>query len=77
MKTIEDFEGNVLRIYDEMEAVVEKLADVSPAELMCVLTAMLSRVAKEAGITPQEILGVLEIKLISSGSTFHDPRTIH
>ena len=64
MKTIEEFSRLVVEMYDEMEAVIEKMeenSDIGASELLCVLTNMLCDVAVGIGLSEREFIKTVEI----------------
>lgn len=64
MKTIDDFESDVVELYDELQSTVERLEDrreVTHAELMCVLSGMLCTTAKESGISSEELMWTMKM----------------
>ena len=64
MKTIDDFESDVVELYDELQSTVERVEDrreVTHAELMCVLAGMLCTTAKESGISSEELMWTMKM----------------
>ena len=64
MKTIDDFESDVVELYDELQSTLERVEDrreVTRAELMCVLAGMLCTTAKESGISSEELMWTMKM----------------
>ena len=64
MKTIDDFESDVVELYDELQSTLERIEDrreVTHAELMCVLAGMLCTTAKESGISSEELMWTMKM----------------
>jgi len=81
LKTIEEFEGNVLELYDELQHVLETVQNkrtVSSAEVLCVLSSMLCTTARQSGITAEDFLWTLELNFLKNGDmSFVENETLH
>ena len=67
LKTFEEFEKNILDLYDEIQATIERLEEekgASQAEIMCVLGNVLAAAARSAGVSRESFLQTMEVSFL-------------
>lgn len=80
MKTFEEFESNILDMYDELQVVLERLEyekGASHAEIICVLGNMLCSTARESGVSKENFLQAMEASYLQGAMLPPTETTVH